>query len=132
MSTSRTKRPAKQATLPKNLIKASLIAMLVSLILVVISAFMLQKQVFSIDSVNILNPVIKTTSALIASLIGVHGLNQRKFLVGGLCGLCYMVLTTALFSILAGEFSPGLAMLTDAGLCTFAGMVGGILQGITK
>lgn len=129
---SRSKRPAKQATLPKNLLIASLTALLVSLILVVISAFLLQKQVLSLDSVNVLNPIIKAISSLVASLIGVHGLSQRKFLIGGLCGLCYMLLTTAVFSLLAGEFSLNLSMLTDAGLCTLAGMVGGILQGLAK
>lgn len=130
--TPRSKRPAKQATLPKNLLISSLTALLVSLILVVISAFLLQKQVLSLDSVNVLNPVIKAVSALISSIIGVHDLSQRKFLVGGFCGLSYMLLTTAVFSLLAGEFSPNLSMLTDAGLCTLAGMVGGILQGLTK
>lgn len=131
-ASSRSKRSSKQATLPKNLLISTLLSMLISLILVVIAAFLLQKQILSLDSVNVLNPIIKAASALAASLIGVHGLSQRKFLVGGLCGLCYMLLTTAVFSLLSGEFSLSLSMLTDAGLCTLAGMVGGILLGLAK
>ena len=98
----------------------------------VAAAFLLQKQVLSIDSVNILNPIIKAISAILASLVGVHGLDRRKFLFGGLSGLCYMVLTTAVFALMDGKFVFNTSLLTDAALCSAAGMVGGILCGLSK
>lgn len=129
----KTKRNAPKPPAPgMNLIKASFAGLLISLFLVVAAAFLLQKQVLSIDSVNILNPIIKAISAILASLVGVHGLDRRKFLFGGLSGLCYMVLTTAVFALMDGKFALSTSLLTDAALCSAAGMVGGILCGLSK
>ena len=129
----KTKRNTPKPAAPgMNLIKASFAGLLISLFLVVAVAFLLQKQVLSIDSVNILNPIIKAISAILASLVGVHGLDRRKFLFGGLSGLCYMVLTTAVFALMDGKFALSTSLLTDAALCSAAGMVGGILCGLSK
>ena len=129
----KTKRNAAKPAAPGiNLIRASFAGLLISLFLVVAAAFLLQKQVLSIDSVNILNPIIKAISAILASLVGVHGLDRRKFLFGGLSGLCYMVLTTAVFALMDGKFALSTSLLTYAALCSAAGMVGGILCGLSK
>ena len=109
-------------------LKSSLLALAISLVL----AFLMMKQVLPISSTKIVNPVIKAVSALIAALIGVKGFEKRNFLFGGLCGICYMLITTLVFALLSGEFAFGIPLLTDAGLCTLAGMVGGILRSLAK
>ena len=129
----KTKRNAAKPAAPGiNHIKASFPGLLISLFLVVAAANQIQKQVLSIDSVNILIPISKAISAIVASLVGVHGLDRRKCLFAGLSGLCHRVLTTAVFALMDGKFALGTSLLTDAALCSAAGMVGGILCGLSK
>ena len=125
-------KPAGNPSPVRAVLKSSLLALAISLVLVVIAAFLMMKQVLPISSTKIVNPVIKAVSALIAALIVVKGFQKRNFLFGGLCGICYMLITTLVFALLSGEFAFGIPLLTDAGLCPLAGMVGGILRSLAK
>lgn len=114
------------------ILKSALAALVISILLVVLAAFLLQKQVLSIESITILNPVIKAASALIAALIGVRKFERRSFLYGGLSGLIYIVITFLAFSLFANEFSFTTGNLIDFGICTIAGMAGGIIASLAK
>lgn len=109
------------------IITASFSGMLISILLVVAAAFLLQKQVIGIESVSILNPIIKAVGALIASIIATAKIERKKFLIGALAGLGYMLLTTIVFTAMNGSISFNLSLFTDAIICFTAGMSGGII-----
>lgn len=111
---------------------ASFSGMLMSILLVVVAAFLLQKQIMGIESVGIMNPVIKASSALTAAIIATVKIERRKFLVGAFSGLGYMLLTTMIFAAMDGNIDLNLSLLTDAIICATAGMSGGIICSLSR
>lgn len=109
-----------------------LASMLLSVMLVALSALLLQKQVLGFESVSIVNPIIKSVCALAAALIGTARFEKVRWLWGALCGMGYIVLTTLLFGLLSGELQITGANLADLAMCAFAGMIGGIIRSLSK
>ncbi len=114
------------------IIIASLSGMLMSILLVVAAAFLLQKQIIGIESVGILNPIIKAACALVAAIVASIKIERKKFLIGGLAGLGYMLLTTVVFTAMNGNIDFNLSLLTDAIICFTAGMSGGIICSLAR
>lgn len=114
------------------ILTSALIALICSMVLIVGFAFLLQRQVLDIDSVHIVNPIIKAVSAIIASLIGVKRLGSRGWLYGLICGTAYAILSFLIFSILSNNFGFSVGNLVDIAMCGLAGMVGGILHQLVK
>ncbi|MCH5278844.1 MAG: TIGR04086 family membrane protein [Christensenellaceae bacterium] len=115
-----------------SILKSALIALLCSMVLIVISALLLQKQILEIDSIRIINPVIKAASSLIAALIGVRCFENKSWLYGAISGIVYVVFSFAVFSILTNDFSFNTGTFIDLLMCGCAGMVGGILHRLSK
>lgn len=109
-----------------------LASMLLSVMLVALSALLLQKQVLGFESVSIVNPIIKSVCALAAALIGTARFEKARWLWGALCGMGYIVLTTLLFGLLSGELQITGANLADLAMCAFAGMIGGMIRSLSK
>lgn len=109
-----------------------LASMLLSVMLVALSALLLQKQVLGFESVSIVNPIIKSVCALAAALIGTARFEKASWLWGALCGMGYIVLTTLLFGLLSGELQITGANLADLAMCAFAGMIGGMIRSLSK
>lgn len=114
------------------LLRGVVFASLASLGLIALFALLLQKQVLGFDSVRYINPGVKAVCAVLAGFIGTKRAEKRSWLLGAGCGLCYIVLTTVVFSLLAGGFSLGTGNLVDCAMCAFAGMAGGMLRSFTR
>ena len=114
------------------ILKGVLSALLISCILIVISAFLLQKQILGVESIRIINPIVKAASAMLAALVSVRRFENRSFIYGGITGISYMLVTWLVFSFFAGEFNFGTPTLIDLSMCLLAGTVGGIFHGLSK
>ena len=107
-------------------------AMLLSALLVALCALLLQKQVLGFESVFIVNPIIKSLCALVAALLGTTRFEKLRWLWGAVCGVAYIAVTTLLFGLLSGGFSLSSTNIVDLMMCTFAGMIGGIIRSLAK
>lgn len=114
------------------ILRNALFAVLGSMLLIVAAAFMLQQQLVGIDSISVINPVIKVLAAFFSGLMSVRLTEKRSWLYGAIGGMIYMVLSSALFSVLAGEFNLGIGMLIDIVMCGFAGLMSGIIHQVRK
>lgn len=114
------------------ILRNALFAVLGSMLLIVAAAFMLQQQLVGIDSISIINPIIKVLAAFLSGFMSVRLTEKRSWLYGAIGGMIYMVLSSALFSVLAGEFNLGTGMLIDIVMCGFAGLMSGIIHQVRK
>lgn len=105
-----------------NILKGALIASAVSVVLIVIYAFLLYKGVLSNDSVSIVNSFIKVVSAAVAAIIVVRKCQEKRWLFGGLTGLVYTLFAFMVFSILSSTFAFSWAMLSDMGMGVLTGI----------
>ncbi|MBR3297655.1 MAG: TIGR04086 family membrane protein [Clostridia bacterium] len=109
-----------------------IVSMLLSCLLVAACALLLQKQVLGFESVSIVNPVIKSVCALAAALIGTARFERMRWLLGAVCGIGYIVLTTLGFGLISGELQISSANLVDLAMCALAGMIGGIIRSLSR
>ena len=102
------------------ILKGGLLASVISIVLIVLYALALWKEILPASSMPIANAVIKVLSAAVAALLAVRRCAKRRWLYGGAAGLLYAALV---FSILADTFIVSVALLSDLGMGLLAGML---------
>lgn len=105
----------------------ALIGVLVSLALVLISAFIIITFNLSSDLMDIFTTIIKIFSIFIAGIIGLKRPNNG-YIRGGLFGVVYTIFAYIVFSLLNGGFAFGITLLNDIAI----GLVAGIITGIVS
>lgn len=110
--------------------RVALIATAFSILLVIVFAFVLQKQWLVMSSISIINPIIKVAAALAAAFITIRKCQRLCWLWGMIGGVFYMLLTFTVFSLLSGSFSFSTGTLTDIAMCAASGVAAGVLKNI--
>ena len=100
--------------------------------LVALAALLLYKQVLPFESVNAVNAVVKTLSALLAAFICAGAAGKNRFLWGAAAAVGYIVITELLFGLLGGELDVGAGTAADIGMCAAAGLIGGMLRNLVS
>lgn len=108
------------------ILKALIFAFIVTLILILLAAFVIKLFSLSTDAVSIINQVIKCVSVLMAALI-CFKLPDNGYLRGMALGGAYFLFTYVVFSLLNGSFSLSLSELNDLTLGVVSGLISGIL-----
>lgn len=109
------------------LLKGSLIALSMSLILVLIFAFLLRFIAIPDGAIKPINQVIKCVSILIGSFAGLKKYRQMGLVSGLLIGIIYTIISFLVFSILDGNFQFGKTLLNDIFFGGVAGAISGII-----
>ena len=109
-------------TLVASILKASLIGVIVSILMVLAFAFALKFVDLNSATISLIDQIIKIVSVVAA--VGVLSKsNSQSLLVKGIAvGAVYSLLTFVVFSVLNGGLNFGVATLTDM---VFSAMVGG-------
>ena len=108
------------------LIKALIFSIIVTLVLVLISAFIIKFFNVSTNAIPIINQVIKGVSIFLSALI----FFKRKgggFLRGLILGVAYICLSSFIFSLFNGSFSFGISVLNDLTFSAVTGLISGII-----
>lgn len=108
------------------LIVAVAVALVVSLLLVLLCSFLVTMFNIPVDIVPIITCGIKVISIVIGGLICLRR-PKNGWIRGALFGICYVLLSFVLFSLLGGSFEFGLKLLNDVALGTVCGAVTGII-----
>lgn len=110
-----------------DLLRGTIIAVIVSLILVLIFALIVNLVDVGENIIVPVNQVIKIISVFTGCFIGIK--NRSKGVVkGALIGLLYTVLSIFVFGIISKEINFKLMNLIDAAFGIVAGIVSGILS----
>lgn len=105
------------------MIKGSLVALCVSLVGILIFAFILKFANISDGAIRPINQIIKGISILIGVFVAMRKLDKMGLVGGLLIGLLYTILAFVVFSILDGNFDFNLTLLNDL---LFGGIMGAI------
>ncbi len=124
-------KEAKKSATIFEIIKALIIAVILSLVLILAAALVIKLFNLKNGAIPIINQVIKGISILIACLIAIKS-KPNTWLKGIIIGILYIALSYVIFSLLDGTFSFGLHILNDVALGSITGMLSGILAGFKK
>lgn len=126
-------RKAKSVSIsPKNnvfvhVLKGAFIALGVSLVGVLIFAFLLKFTSISDSVINPVNQVIKAVSIFLGVFLGLRKQKEMGLVSGLLIGLCFTIVAFLTFSILDGHFAFDRTLLNDVIFGTIMGAICGII-----
>lgn len=110
-----------------SVVKGTLIALCVSLVLVLIFAFLLKFTNIPDSAIKPINQVIKGASVFIGVFVGMKKIKELGLVSGLLIGVIYTILAFLVFSILGGSFGFDLTLLTDIVFGAVIGAICGII-----
>lgn len=115
-----------------NILKASLIGVVVSILLVLLFAFVLKFVDLGSGTIALVDQVIKVVSIIVAVLTLNKMIEEGLLTKAIITGAVYSIITFIVFSILNGGFNLGLGFLTDIAFSALVGGVSAILLNIIK
>ena len=104
-----------------NILKGSLIAVSISLILILLFAVLIKLTNIPDVAISPVNQVIKIISIFLGCFLCLKKLPQKGLLTGSFVGMLYTVLAFLIFSLLGGTFSFNLTLLSYIILSTIIG-----------
>lgn len=110
-----------------NGLKGSMLSVCISLVLILIFAFIIKLTSMSDALIKPINQVIKIVSILIGTMFIVKKVKQKGLLLGAMVGLLYSILAFVVFSILNGGFSFDWTLLIDILFGTISGAICGVI-----
>ena len=115
-----------------NILKAGLIGVVVSILLVLLFAFVLKFVDLNSATISLIDQIIKVISVLIAVVMLNRANDDGLLLKGILTGAVYSIITFIVFSILNGGVNVGLGVFTDIAFSALVGGVCAILLNLSK
>lgn len=108
------------------IVKANIIALIVALVSILLSALIVKLFSVSDSAIPIINQVIKSFSVFIGCVLSLKKPNNG-WLRGLICGFVFVWLSFLVFSALDSKFVFGLSLFNDIVLGSVTGMLSGIL-----
>ena len=122
----------KNNSLTVAMLKGGLIAIVVSLVCILIFAFIVKIFGLSDGVLKVVNQVIKVFSILIGTFAGLKKETEKGLLKGLLIGLFYTFFAFVVFSALNGKFDFDKSLLTDILFGGITGAICGVIAVNTK
>ncbi|MBE7073836.1 MAG: TIGR04086 family membrane protein [Clostridiales bacterium] len=113
----------KKSSLFKITMKGSVIALAISLLLVLVFAFLLKFTNLPDSVISPINQVIKGISVFIGVFIGLKKTKELGLVSGLFIGILYTLSAFCVFSLLAGSFCFDVTLLIDL---VFGGIIGSV------
>ena len=114
------------------LVKSSVLGVLISIVLVLILAFVLKFVELSDGVITILDEIIKIISIFIATINLVKKSPYKLLYKGALIGAVYTILTFIVFSALRGNYTFGATFIVDIIMGAVVGIIVAIMVNIFK
>ena len=106
-----------------NVIKGSLMALSICLILILVFAFVLRFVAIEDGMIRPVNQIIKTLSILIGTFSSLKKSKEMGLVSGLLIGMLFTIISFMAFSVLDGNFEFGISLVND---CLFGSIIGAI------
>ena len=108
------------------IVKANVIALIIALVAILISALAVKLFSASDKAIPIINQVIKSISIFIGCLVSLKK-PKNGWLRGFISGFIFVWLSFVVFSALDNNFEFGLSLFNDCVLGSISGMISGII-----
>ena len=108
-------------------IKGALISVCISLIAILVFAFVIKLTSLSEKAIRPINQVIKIVSIFFGTIYAIKKTRKKGLLTGIFVGLFYTVLAFVIFSLLNGKFDFGISLLIDIVFGIIIGSICGII-----
>ncbi len=105
--------------------KATLAAVLFSLVYVLIFTLIIRLAQLSSGVIKPVNQIFKIIAIIIGGMLFIRG--EKGYLKGAIAGLCTVILTYILFSVIGGSFSIAPTFIIEIIIGVAAGAVTGII-----
>lgn len=112
-------------------IKAIVVAIIISLLLLLIAAFAMGALSIEDKYMDIINQCIKGISIFVACIFCLK-LPHNRWLRGFIVGVFYVLLAFFIFSAMAGEISFGLSLLNDIAIGAVSGLISGVIAKLIR
>ena len=114
------------------IVKSSLIGVVVSILLVLLFAFILKFVDLNSNVITIVDQIIKIVSIVLAVFAVSKSSSEKLLLKGLITGSVYSVIAFIVFSILNGGVNFSVAIFTDIIFSALVGVVSAILINISR
>ena len=128
MKRKRSKRSGDGALSLMYMLRAALIACIITGILMIILAFFLKWEWFSLEALGITNVVIKTLCAALAGLICTGAQRQPRMMDAGGAGVFYILLSYLVFRLIEQDFTLRWGILSDIALAFIAAIAAAMIR----
>ena len=115
-----------------SILKSSLIGVVVSILLVLLFAFVLKFVDLNPSMISLIDQIIKVLSIIVSVLVINRQDGENLLIKALLVGAMYSIITFVVFSILNGGINFSIAILTDIIFSALVGGVSAILLNIIK
>lgn len=115
-----------------NLIKSACVGVIVSVLLVLIFAFVLKFVDLSDRVISVVDEIIKIASIFVSILYLIKHSPYKILFKSALVGAVYVLLTFVVFSALRGEYSFGMSTIVDVLMGAVVGSIIAIILNIFK
>ncbi len=109
--------------LVSNMIKGILLGCGLTVLLIFVTAFLMQQLIIDENGLVFAAVIIKLLGAALASKIALKGCEAHLLPIGGLSGLIYYFISSLVCMLLGGNFKLDMGFFSDALICTTAGIV---------
>ena len=113
-----------------SIVKASLVGLVISILMVLLFAFVLKFVDLNSSTITTVDQIIKVISIFIAVFLLSKSTSDKVLIKGIIVGALYSVIAFVVFSILNGGVVFSVAILTDVGFSSLVGGVSAILLNI--
>lgn len=107
--------------------KAMVLSCMVSVLLIVVTAFVMLKTGFSLNSAKVISGIIYFMSSFSAGFVMGKVMETRKYIWGICCGVTYFLIIFALSAVMEGGAAIGIGVFTAFIISITGGMLGGMV-----
>lgn len=108
-------------------LKGSLISVCVSLVAILLFAFIIKLTGMSKGLIKVINQIIKVVSIFLGTFLILRKTGQKGLITGIVVGLLYTIIAFVVFSILNGKFAFDITLLIDIIFGTIIGAICGAI-----
>lgn len=109
------------------ILKGCLIALCISIIGILVFAFVLRFVTINDISIKIINQIIKVLSVLFGVMVCLKKDKSKGLVKGSIIGVVYTISSYLLFSLLVASFSFGFSIMYDIIFSGIVGLISGVI-----
>ncbi len=117
---------AKERNYVLEIIKALIVALIITFLLVLLSALIIKIFAVSSSYICVFNQVIKGVSIFLGALVSLRR-SGGGFIRGIIFGIAYILIAFVIFSCMNGYFEFNISLLNDVAFGSVAGLISGIV-----
>ncbi len=111
----------------KAALKGTLISMVFTVAVTLLFALVIKETGMKDNTIAIINQVVKIGGIILASFFAVKGLEEKQWLVGGISGILFIVLSYLIFSLIEGVFGNVAVLFSNLLMGLLIGLVFAII-----